>query len=98
MEGGEPLGSDLNLLRVFYQLGLRMLSLTHARRNAAGDGAVFAASGSPRDGLTAFGRAIVRQCETFGIVVDLAHLSPAGFDDVLAQATRPVVVSHAGVR
>src|SRR5437660_10174886 len=54
MEGVEPLGDDLDLLRVFYQLGLRMVGLTHARRNAAGAGGIFAASGSPRDGLTAF--------------------------------------------
>src|SRR5581483_3372814 len=42
MEGVEPLGEDLNLLRVFYELGVRMIGLTHARRNAAGSGGVFA--------------------------------------------------------
>ena len=40
MEGAEPLGTDLNLLRIFYELGLRLLSLTHARSNAAGSGGV----------------------------------------------------------
>src|SRR5207302_3240941 len=52
MEGVEPLGDDLNLLRVFYELGVRMVGLTHARRNAAGSGGIFAASGSSGDGLT----------------------------------------------
>ncbi|MEY2585475.1 MAG: rane dipeptidase, partial [Verrucomicrobiota bacterium] len=80
MEGVEPLGSDLDLLRIFYELGLRSLCLTHVRRNAAGDGALFAASGSPRGGLTPFGREVIRECEKLGIIIDLAHLSPAGFD------------------
>ena len=53
MEGVEPLGTDLDLLRVFHELGVRAIGLTHARRNAAGDGGVFASTGSSRDGLTA---------------------------------------------
>ncbi len=98
MEGAEPLGDDINLLRVFYELGLRSLGLTHARRNRAGDGGVFAASGSSPAGLTAFGKELVRQCEALGIIVDLAHLNPAGFEDVLAMATRPVIISHTNPR
>src|SRR5438552_14528106 len=61
MEGVEPLGTDLELLRVFYELGVRAIGLTHARRNAAGDGGVFAPSGSSRDGLTEIGRASCRE-------------------------------------
>src|SRR4029077_12939189 len=69
MEGVEPLGADLDLLRVFYELGLRSLCLTHVRRNAAGEGGLFAASGSPLGGLTAFGRDVIRECENLGIIV-----------------------------
>jgi membrane dipeptidase len=98
MEGVEPLGEDINLLRVFYELGLRELSLTHSRRNAAGEGAVFAASGSSPAGLTAFGREVVRQCESLGIVLDLAHLNPAGFEEALSITSGPVIVSHTNVR
>src|SRR5262245_37440198 len=46
MEGAEPLGTDLDLLRVFYELGVRVIGLTHARSNAAGHGGIFAANGS----------------------------------------------------
>src|SRR6266516_7852422 len=81
MEGVEPLGEDLNLLRAFYELGLRSVGLTHARRNAAGSGGIFKPSGSPRDGLTNFGRDVVRECERLGIVIDLAHINPKGFED-----------------
>jgi membrane dipeptidase len=94
MEGVEPLGNDIDLLRVFYELGLRELSLTHARRNWAGSGGLFAAGGSSQDGLTPFGREVVRQCEVLGIIVDLAHINPAGFREVLGMTTRPVIVSH----
>jgi membrane dipeptidase len=98
MEGVEPLGTDLNLLRVFYELGVRAIGLTHARRNAAGDGGIFAPTGSPRDGLTAFGRDVIRQCEALGIIVDLAHINPTGFEDILAITTEPPIVSHTNVR
>src|SRR3984893_1420146 len=98
MEGVEPLGEDLNLLRVFYELGVRMVGLTHARRNAAGSGVIFAPTGSPRDGLTAFGRDVVRECERLGIIVDLAHINPRGFEDIVALSTKPVIISHTNVR
>ena len=98
MEGVEPLGTDLDLLRVFYELGVRAIGLTHARRNAAGDGGIFAPSGSTRDGLTGFGRDVVRQCEALGVIVDLAHISPAGFEDMLAIMTKPPIVSHTNAR
>ena len=98
MEGVEPLGADLDLLRVFYELGLRSLCLTHVRRNAAGDGGLFAANGSPRDGLTSFGRDVIRECEKLGIIIDLAHISPAGFDDIIEMTTKPVIISHTNAR
>jgi membrane dipeptidase len=98
MEGIEPLGADLDLLHVFYELGLRSLCLTHVRRNAAGDGGLFAASGSPRDGLTSFGRDVIAECERLGIIVDLAHISPAGFDEIIEITSRPVIISHTNAR
>jgi membrane dipeptidase len=98
MEGVEPLGVDLNLLRIFAELGVRSIGLTHVRRNAAGSGGVFAASGSSRDGLTSFGRDLLQACEALGIMVDLAHINPAGFDEILACTTRPFIVSHTNAR
>ncbi len=98
MEGVEPLGEDLNLLRVFYELGLRAVGLTHARRNAAGSGGIFKPSGSPRDGLTGFGRDLVRECERLGIMVDLAHINPKGFEDIVEITKKPLIVSHTNAR
>jgi membrane dipeptidase len=98
MEGAEPLGTDLNLLRVFYELGTRAIGLTHARRNAAGAGGIFAATGSSRDGLTAFGRDLVQECEALGVIVDLAHINPSGFGEILSITTKPPIISHTNVR
>jgi membrane dipeptidase len=98
MEGAEPLGMDLNLLRIFYELGVRSIGLTHARSNATGHGGIFASSGSSQEGLTEFGRDLVRECEALGVIIDLAHINPAGFNDVLSISTKPPIVSHTNVR
>jgi membrane dipeptidase len=74
------------------------VGLTHARRNMAGNGGVFAPSGSSPEGLTAFGKAVVRKCEALGILIDLAHLNPAGIEDVLALTSRPLCITHTNAR
>ena len=98
MEGAEPLGDDLNLLRVFYELGVRAISLTHVRPNAAAAGGIFAASGSPSTGLTNFGRELVAECERLGILIDFAHINSAGFDEICAVTSKPLIVSHTNAR
>src|ERR1043165_5022467 len=98
MEGVEPLGEDLDLLRAFYELGLREVGLTHARRNAAGSGGIFKSSGSSKDGLTNFGRELVRECERLGILIDLAHINPKGFEEIAELTSKPLIVSHTNAR
>lgn len=56
------------------------------------------ASGAQKSGLTALGRTWVRQMEAKGMVIDLAHASPATIRDVVEMAKKPVIVSHTGVR
>jgi len=98
MEGAEPLGTDLNLLRIFYELGVRSMGLTHARTNPAGHGGIFAPNGSSQQGLSPFGRDLIRESEAFGVIVDLAHINPAGFNDILSSMTKPPIVSHTNAR
>ena len=98
MEGVEPLETDLNLLRMFYELGVRSIGLTHARSNAAAHGGVFAPTGSALEGLTAFGCDVVRECERLGVIIDLAHINPAGFDEIFSVTKKPLIVSHTNVR
>jgi len=98
MEGVEPLGSDIHLLRAFYELGVRCIGLTHVRRNLAGEGGLIAPSGSSPQGLSRFGRAVVDACEELRILIDLAHLNPAGVEEVLERTQAPLVISHTNPR
>jgi membrane dipeptidase len=90
LEGTEPLAGDVGLLRVFYRLGVRNLGLTWDYRNLAGDGVGAAHPG----GLTDFGRELVREADRLGIVLDIAHLSPVGVEELLGLADGPVIDSH----
>ncbi|MFO0690709.1 MAG: membrane dipeptidase [Myxococcota bacterium] len=94
LEGAHALESDPANLRRAFDAGYRMIGLSHFFDNDyAGSSA-----GVERHGLTPLGRATLAEMEALGIAADLAHLSPAAVDDVLAAATKPVVVSHTGVR
>ncbi len=95
LEGLEPVGTEPALLDVFYQLGLRMVGLSHSRRNYFADGMQF---GAHTGGLTPAGQALVRRMNELGIVIDLAHLNQAGFWDVLEHSAQPVVLSHSSAR
>ena len=99
MEGAEPLKGDLAVLDAFYRLGLRVLGLTHSRRNLAGDGAFFepTRTGEP-GGLSAFGIDAVERCEERGVVVDVSHLNEPGFWDVLEYTDDPIIASHSNCR
>ena len=99
MEGADPIGNDLDLLTIFYELGVRCLGPVWSRRNYAGDGAHFQpVREGKKGGLTAFGVDLVEQAEALGIVIDVSHLNDEGFWDVLAVATKPVIASHANCR
>jgi membrane dipeptidase len=99
LEGVDPLQNDLNLLRIFYDLGVRGLGLTWSRRNYAADGCAFSRDAEARPcGLTGFGRALVKKAEQLGMLVDVSHINEAGFWDVMAVATMPVIASHSNCR
>ncbi|HHY12890.1 MAG TPA: membrane dipeptidase [Firmicutes bacterium] len=89
--GGEVLEGSIEPLRMYHKLGLRMLTLTWNDRNLIGDGAAFSAS---RGGLTPFGLKAVEEAARLGVVVDVSHLSEAGFWDVVDVAQSPFVASH----
>jgi membrane dipeptidase len=95
LEGAEALEGDLAMLRTFYRLGLRALGLTWNFRNRAADGLAEIRTGG---GLTEFGAALVREANRLGVILDVAHLAPAGVRDVLELSEAPVVASHANAR
>lgn len=95
LEGGEPLAGSLRILGNFYRMGVRFLGLTWNFRNCLADGVEESVTGG---GLTVFGREVVRKMESLGMVMDLAHISEAGFWDAVGMAGNPVLVSHSNAR
>ena len=99
LEGADPLQNDIQLLRIFYELGVRGLGLVWSRRNYAGDGAFFAATREgQKGGLTPFGVKLIEKAESLGMFVDVSHLNDEGFWDVMDIATRPLIASHSNCR
>ncbi len=94
IEGAHALDGKLENLDVLYRAGYRMMSPSHFFDNDIGG----SAAGVHKTGLTEKGREWVRQMEARRMIVDLAHASAKTIDDVLAIASRPLVVSHTGVK
>ena len=93
IEGLHALDGKLESVDTLHAHGFRMLGLTHFFDNEV----AASAHGVTHGGLTALGRQVIQRMESLHIVVDLAHASPQTVREVLAMATRPVVVSHTGV-
>jgi len=92
VQGGQAVGGDLRNLARLRALGVRMLGLAHVMDSSlAGSG-----TGRRGGGLTGFGREAVAECEAQGILVDLAHASPATIRDAVPLLRRPFLVSHTG--
>lgn len=99
LEGADPLQNDLNLLRIFYELGVRGLGLVWSRRNYAGEGSLFHGRRAHRKGgLTDFGMDLIEMAEELGMFIDVSHLNDEGFEDVMEAARKPVIASHSNCR
>jgi len=92
-EGLQPIEGKLENIDVLYDAGFRIAGLTHFFDNEVGG----SAHGLEKGGLTPLGRQVIARLEEKSMLVDLAHASRPLIDDVLAMATRPVLVSHTGV-
>jgi membrane dipeptidase len=98
-EGVEPLYNDLSLLRVFYELGVRIVGLTWSRRNYAADGSHFAkVHEGKKGGLSEFGVKLIEAAEDMGMFIDVSHINDEGFWDVMEIAQRPIIASHSNCR
>ena len=96
IEGAHALEGDLDKLDHFARRGVRYLGLSHFSANKA----CYPAYGRGRrddEGLTPFGRDLLRRAESLGVLVDLAHINRRGFLEACELATRPLIVSHTGV-
>lgn len=98
-EGAEMIDENLDALEVFYQAGLRSLGPVWSRPNAFAEGVPFRFPHSPDTGrgLTDAGKALVRECNRLGIMVDLSHMNERGFWDVAEVSDAPLVATHSNV-
>jgi membrane dipeptidase len=95
MEGGHAIENSLGALRAYYDLGARYMTLTH---NVTLDWADAALDTVRHDGLTDFGREVVREMNRLGMLVDLSHVSPATMSDALDVTQAPIIFSHSSAR
>jgi membrane dipeptidase len=90
-EGGHSIASSLGVLRMFYELGVRYMTLTHNRNTGWAD----SATDEPEaGGLSDFGREVVTEMQRIGMLVDLSHVAPATMAAALDTARAPVIFSH----
>lgn len=90
LEGAAGLEDDVDLLTAFHRLGVRIVGLTHDERNLFADGVRVGGDG----GLTSLGRDLVAEMNRLGVLVDVSHITPRGFWDVLEASSDPIHASH----
>ena len=95
VEGGHTIDDDLRVLRMYYRLGIRSMTLTHSRNNNWADSST---DKPEHNGLTDFGKEVVREMNRLGMLVDVSHVSDKTFYDTLAVSTKPVIISHSSMR
>jgi membrane dipeptidase len=95
VEGGHQIDNDLAVLRMYRRMGILAMTLTHFRNNGWAD----SSTDKPQhNGLTEFGKQVVREMNSIGMMVDISHVSDKTFYDALEVTTKPVIASHSSCR
>lgn len=95
VEGGHMIGNDLRMVRVFAALGVRYMTLSHFRNNEWAD----SSTDKPvHNGLSDFGKEVVREMNRQGVLVDISHVADKTFYDALEVSRAPLIASHSSVR
>ena len=95
IEGGHMIDDNLRLLRNYAALGVRYMTLTHFKNNNFADSST---DKPAHNGLTAFGKEVVREMNRLGMMIDISHVADKTFYDALALTTTPVIASHSSCR
>ena len=95
IEEGGAIDVSLEALRCLYALGVRAMTLTWSNRNDIADGVNEESSGG---GLTVFGRQVVAEMNKLGMLVDVSHIAPAGFWDVIETSSKPIIATHSNAK
>lgn len=97
IENGYVIGHDLSLLQTYYDLGARYVTLCHSRNNDICDSSTDP-GGPEHNGLSDFGREVVREMNRLGMMVDVSHISDQAFYDALQVSQAPLIASHSCAR
>jgi len=95
VEGGHMIDDDIRQLRNFFALGARYMTLTHFKNNNWADSST---DKPAHNGLTAFGKDVVREMNRLGMMVDISHVADKTFYDALEITSAPVIASHSSCR
>lgn len=95
IEEGGAIDGSLEALRCLYELGVRAMTLTWSNRNDIADGINEEGTGS---GLTLFGKQVVAEMNRLGMLVDVSHISTAGFWSVIETSTKPIIATHSNAK
>src|SRR5205807_985148 len=100
IEGGHAIENDLRLLRDFYKLGVRYMTLTWSNTNEWADssGDISNPKIEHHNGLTDFGKQVVLEMNRLGMIVDISHVADKTFYDAVATSKAPVIASHSSAR
>ena len=97
IENGYPIGDDLANIELFFNKGVRYITLVHSSNNDIADSATDS-SGAEHNGLSAFGEEVVREMNRLGIMVDVSHASDDVFFDAIALSEAPIIATHSNAR
>jgi len=95
VENGYAIGKDLSLIRDFFNRGVRYITLCHMKNNDICDSAN---DSTEHNGLSDFGKDVVREMNRIGMMIDVSHISDQAFFDVIKISHAPIIASHSGVR
>jgi membrane dipeptidase len=97
LENGYPVGKDLSMVKKYYDLGARYITLCHTANNDICDSSTDK-KGAEHNGLSAFGKEVVKEMNRLGMIIDVSHISDKSFYDVLELSKAPVLASHSCAR
>jgi membrane dipeptidase len=97
IENGYPIGKDILNIRKFYDQGARYITLSHTRNNDICDSSTDS-KGPEHNGLSSFGKEVVKEMNRIGMMIDVSHISDKSFYDVIQLSGAPVIASHSSCR
>lgn len=97
MENAAPIGTDLSNVEYFYDRGIRYITLAHSKDNEISDSS-YDTTDDTHNGLSDFGKEVVKEMNRVGMMVDVSHISDSAFYDVIEVTEAPVIASHSSVR